>query len=136
MWSDWSSASHLTGCFLTEVSFLYVVVFSGINLPKTLEPQQSWPEFNPVSSSIWDIPSNDSLHSWPSSSSSPTAPTAVRPSTCFFSRCFSCFWYFHKCSLTSFFPNFFSHSWETPAIPGLRQLRSGAPFGQRVQIPP
>lgn len=67
---------------------------------KSLEPQQSWPEFNPVSSSIWDIPSNDSLHSWPSSSSSPTAPTAVRPSTCF-----SCPSY-HKCSLTSFFFNF------------------------------
>uniref|UniRef100_A0AAQ5XMF4 Transmembrane protein 131 n=1 Tax=Amphiprion ocellaris TaxID=80972 RepID=A0AAQ5XMF4_AMPOC len=40
-------------------------------------PQQSWPEFTTVPSSIWDIPSSDSLHSWPCSSSSPTAPTAV-----------------------------------------------------------
>uniref|UniRef100_A0A667ZGX5 Transmembrane protein 131 n=1 Tax=Myripristis murdjan TaxID=586833 RepID=A0A667ZGX5_9TELE len=39
-------------------------------------PQQSWPEFNAVSPSIWDVPSSDSLHSWPSSSGSPTAPTA------------------------------------------------------------
>lgn len=54
------------------------LVFSGMNLPKSSEPQQSWREFTPVPSSIWDIPSSDSLHSWPSSSSSPTAPTAVR----------------------------------------------------------
>lgn len=54
-------------------------VFSGMNLPKS-EPQQSWPEFTTVPSSIWDIPSSDPLHSWPSSSSSPTAPTAVRAS--------------------------------------------------------
>uniref|UniRef100_A0A3Q3W0C9 Uncharacterized protein n=1 Tax=Mola mola TaxID=94237 RepID=A0A3Q3W0C9_MOLML len=47
--------------------------FSGM---KSMEPQQSWPEFTPVPSSIWDIPSNDSLHSWPSSSSSPTTQTA------------------------------------------------------------
>ncbi|KAM9358120.1 transmembrane protein 131 [Symphorus nematophorus] len=57
-------------------SFNLTGVFSGMNLPKSPEPQQSWPEFTPVPSSIWDIPSNDSLHSWPSSSSSPTAPTA------------------------------------------------------------
>lgn len=57
-------------------------VFSGMNPPKTSAPQQSWPtpEYTPVPSSIWDIPGSDSLHSWPSSSSSPTAPTAVRPS--------------------------------------------------------
>uniref|UniRef100_A0A668AB82 Transmembrane protein 131 n=1 Tax=Myripristis murdjan TaxID=586833 RepID=A0A668AB82_9TELE len=48
----------------------------GINFPKSSEPQQSWPEFNAVSPSIWDVPSSDSLHSWPSSSGSPTAPTA------------------------------------------------------------
>ncbi|XP_019936678.1 transmembrane protein 131 isoform X2 [Paralichthys olivaceus] len=57
-------------------SFNLSGVFSGMNLPKSSEPQQSWPEFTPVPSSIWDIPSTDSLHSWPSSSSSPTAPTA------------------------------------------------------------
>uniref|UniRef100_A0A4W6DTW8 Transmembrane protein 131 n=1 Tax=Lates calcarifer TaxID=8187 RepID=A0A4W6DTW8_LATCA len=57
-------------------SFNLTGVFSGMNLPKSSEPQQSWREFTPVPSSIWDIPSSDSLHSWPSSSSSPTAPTA------------------------------------------------------------
>ncbi|KAM4628602.1 transmembrane protein 131 [Polymixia lowei] len=57
-------------------SFNLTGVFSGMNFPKTSEPQQSWPEFKPVSSSIWDVPNTDSLHSWPSSSGSPTAPTA------------------------------------------------------------
>ncbi|XP_012716600.2 transmembrane protein 131 [Fundulus heteroclitus] len=57
-------------------SFNLLRVFSGMNLPKPSEPQPSWPEFTPVSSAIWDIPSSDPLHSWPSSSSSPTAPTA------------------------------------------------------------
>ncbi|XP_041791179.1 transmembrane protein 131 isoform X2 [Chelmon rostratus] len=57
-------------------SFNLTGVFSGMNLPKSSETQQSWPEFTPVPSSIWDIPSSDSLHSWPSSSGSPTAPTA------------------------------------------------------------
>lgn len=61
----------------TETCVLFLV-FSGINLPKSTEPQQSWPEFSPVNSSIWDIPSSDPLHSWASSSSSPAAPTAVR----------------------------------------------------------
>uniref|UniRef100_A0A8C6WN05 Transmembrane protein 131 n=1 Tax=Neogobius melanostomus TaxID=47308 RepID=A0A8C6WN05_9GOBI len=42
------------------------------------DPQrQTWPDFTPVSSSIWDVPSSDSLHSWPSSSGSPTAPTSL-----------------------------------------------------------
>ncbi|XP_020486948.2 LOW QUALITY PROTEIN: transmembrane protein 131 [Labrus bergylta] len=57
-------------------SFNLTGVFSGMNLPKSSEPQQSWPEFTTVPSSIWDIPTSDPLHSWPSSSSSPTAPTA------------------------------------------------------------
>ncbi|XP_071779528.2 transmembrane protein 131 [Centroberyx gerrardi] len=57
-------------------SFNLTGVFSGMNFPKSSEPQQSWPEFNAVSSSIWDVPNSDSLHSWPSSSGSPTAPTA------------------------------------------------------------
>lgn len=70
----------LTGCIQV---FLLFLVFSGMNLPKSSEPQQSWPEFTQVPSSIWDIPSSDSLHSWPSSSSSPTAPTAVRSLMCF-----------------------------------------------------
>ncbi|KAM9384925.1 transmembrane protein 131 [Pholidichthys leucotaenia] len=53
-------------------------VFSGMNLPKPSEPQQSWPDSTSIpSSSIWDIPSSsDPLHSWAGSSSSPTAPTA------------------------------------------------------------
>ncbi|XP_041647015.1 transmembrane protein 131 [Cheilinus undulatus] len=57
-------------------SFNLTGVFSGMNLPKTSEPQQSWPEIPAVPSSIWDIPSTVSPTSWPSSSSSPTAPTA------------------------------------------------------------
>ncbi|XP_041862777.1 transmembrane protein 131 isoform X2 [Melanotaenia boesemani] len=46
-------------------------VFSGMSLPKSSEPQSSWPEFSTVPPTIWD-----SLPSWSSSSSSPTAPTA------------------------------------------------------------
>ncbi|KAM9848708.1 transmembrane protein 131 [Aulostomus maculatus] len=57
-------------------SFNLTGVFSGMNLPKSSEPQQSWPEFTTVPPSIWEMQSSDSLHSWPSSSSSPTAPTA------------------------------------------------------------
>lgn len=56
-------------------SFNLTGVFSGINFPKTSEPQQSWPEFTAAPSSIWDAPNSDSLHSWPSSSCSPTVPT-------------------------------------------------------------
>ncbi|KAG8003502.1 hypothetical protein GBF38_018662 [Nibea albiflora] len=55
-------------------SFNLTGVFSGMNLPKSSEPQQSWPEYTQVPSSIWE-PNSDSLHSWPSSSSSPTAST-------------------------------------------------------------
>uniref|UniRef100_A0A8C9Y6E6 Transmembrane protein 131 n=1 Tax=Sander lucioperca TaxID=283035 RepID=A0A8C9Y6E6_SANLU len=61
-------------------SFNLTGVFSGMNLPKSSEPQQSWPEFTPAPS-IWDIPSSDSLHSWPRSSSSPTAPTSLLGNT-------------------------------------------------------
>ncbi|KAJ8407276.1 hypothetical protein AAFF_G00278500 [Aldrovandia affinis] len=50
-------------------------VFS-MNFPKSPEPQQSWPRFGAVSSSIWDAPSSDPLPSWPTSSGSPTSPTA------------------------------------------------------------
>ncbi|XP_038159803.1 transmembrane protein 131 isoform X1 [Cyprinodon tularosa] len=57
-------------------SFNLTRVFSVMNLSKPSEPQPSWPEFTPVSSTPWDIPSSDPLHSWPSSSSPPTAPTA------------------------------------------------------------
>lgn len=56
-----------------------VVVFSA---PKAPEPQHSWSDIASVSSSIWDVASSESLHSWPSSSSSPTAPTAVRACIC------------------------------------------------------
>ncbi|XP_026160759.1 transmembrane protein 131 isoform X3 [Mastacembelus armatus] len=57
-------------------SFNLTRVFSGMNVSKSSEPQQSWSEFTTGHSSTWDIPSNDSLHSWASSSSSPSAPTA------------------------------------------------------------
>ncbi|XP_061680776.1 transmembrane protein 131 isoform X2 [Syngnathoides biaculeatus] len=58
-------------------SFNLTGVFSGMGLAKPSEPQPSWPDFTAVpSSSIWDIPITDTLHSWPSSSSSPTAPTS------------------------------------------------------------
>ncbi|XP_036401411.1 transmembrane protein 131-like isoform X2 [Megalops cyprinoides] len=42
--------------------------------PKNQEAQQNWPKFGPVSSG-WDAPSSNALHSWPTSSGSPTAPT-------------------------------------------------------------
>uniref|UniRef100_A0A8D3BET9 Transmembrane protein 131 n=1 Tax=Scophthalmus maximus TaxID=52904 RepID=A0A8D3BET9_SCOMX len=70
------SPANSFSAFGPNNSFNLTGVFSGMNLPKSSEPQQSWPEFTTVPSSIWDIPSTDSLHSWPSSSSSPTAPTA------------------------------------------------------------
>ncbi|XP_053716578.1 transmembrane protein 131 isoform X3 [Synchiropus splendidus] len=57
-------------------SFNLTGVFTGMHIPKPSEPQQSWPEFPSVSSSIWDNPSSDPLHSWTSSSNSPTAPTS------------------------------------------------------------
>lgn len=53
-----------------------------MSLQKPSEPQLSWPDFTTVPSSIWDMPSADPLYSWPTSSSSPTAPTSVR---CFLS---------------------------------------------------
>ncbi|XP_028299716.1 transmembrane protein 131 [Gouania willdenowi] len=75
-----SPSYHSANSFSTfgpSNSFNLTGVFSGMNQPKMPEPQQSWPEFPPVPpSSIWQIPSSDPLHSWPSSSSSPTAPTA------------------------------------------------------------
>ncbi|XP_011472726.1 transmembrane protein 131 isoform X1 [Oryzias latipes] len=50
-------------------------VFRGMNIQKSSEPQPTWSEFSPVPPPIWDIPNSDPLHSWPSSSSSPTATT-------------------------------------------------------------
>ncbi|XP_068581405.1 transmembrane protein 131 [Cebidichthys violaceus] len=83
LWSPIDSASspnfHSANSFSAfgpNSSFNLTKVFSGMNVPKSSEPQQSWPEFSSPPS-LWDImPSSDSLHSWPSSSSSPTAPTA------------------------------------------------------------
>ncbi|CAJ1059843.1 transmembrane protein 131 isoform X1 [Xyrichtys novacula] len=72
---NFSSANSFSA-FGPNNSFNLTGVFSGMNLPKTSEPQQSWPEFTPVPSSIWDMSCSDPLHSWPSSSGSPTAPTA------------------------------------------------------------
>uniref|UniRef100_A0A3P8ZSL1 Transmembrane protein 131 n=1 Tax=Esox lucius TaxID=8010 RepID=A0A3P8ZSL1_ESOLU len=57
---------------------------TGGNFPKTSEPQPSWPEFSPVSPSIWDIPSTSDplpLHSWPTSSGSATTPSSILGST-------------------------------------------------------
>lgn len=69
--------SNSFSAFGPNNNFNLTGVFSGMNLPKSSEPQpQTWPDFTPVSSSIWDVPSSDPLHSWPSSSGSPTAPTA------------------------------------------------------------
>uniref|UniRef100_A0A667ZTX3 Transmembrane protein 131 n=1 Tax=Myripristis murdjan TaxID=586833 RepID=A0A667ZTX3_9TELE len=73
---NFSSANSFSA-FGPNNSFNLTRVFRGINFPKSSEPQQSWPEFNAVSPSIWDVPSSDSLHSWPSSSGSPTAPTSI-----------------------------------------------------------
>ncbi|XP_028977244.2 transmembrane protein 131 isoform X2 [Esox lucius] len=59
-------------------SFNLTGVFSEMSFPKTSEPQPSWPEFSPVSPSIWDIPSTSDplpLHSWPTSSGSATTPS-------------------------------------------------------------
>lgn len=78
MWSNWCNTSVRMQPSKPRSVCVCFLVFTGMNLPKSSEPQQSWPEFTPPSSSIWDIPSNDSLHHWPSSSSSPTAPTSVR----------------------------------------------------------
>ncbi|KAG5276018.1 hypothetical protein AALO_G00127020 [Alosa alosa] len=49
-------------------------VFKGIALPKSSEPQQSWPDYTPGPSSIWD---NDPVSPWPSSTTTgaPAAPT-------------------------------------------------------------
>ncbi|XP_060941344.1 transmembrane protein 131-like [Limanda limanda] len=71
--SNFHSANSFSA-FGPNNSFNLSEVFSGRNLPKSSEP--SWPEITPVPSSIWDKPITDTLNSWPSSSSSPTAPTA------------------------------------------------------------
>uniref|UniRef100_A0A8C6TDC6 Transmembrane protein 131 n=1 Tax=Neogobius melanostomus TaxID=47308 RepID=A0A8C6TDC6_9GOBI len=79
LWSPTVTAgihSNSFSAFGPNNNFNLTGVFSGMNLPKNSDPQrQTWPDFTPVSSSIWDVPSSDSLHSWPSSSGSPTAPT-------------------------------------------------------------
>uniref|UniRef100_A0A6Q2WTT3 Transmembrane protein 131 n=1 Tax=Esox lucius TaxID=8010 RepID=A0A6Q2WTT3_ESOLU len=65
-------------------SFNLTGVFSEMSFPKTSEPQPSWPEFSPVSPSIWDIPSTSDplpLHSWPTSSGSATTPSSILGST-------------------------------------------------------
>lgn len=52
-----------------------VLVFRGMTVPKSSEPQQSWPDYTPVSPSIWDTEPN---HSWAASTGSPATPTTVR----------------------------------------------------------
>ncbi|XP_029005175.1 transmembrane protein 131 isoform X2 [Betta splendens] len=78
MWSpivsipNYSSANTFSA-FGPNNSFNLTGVFSGINAPKSSEPQQSWPEISPA---IWEVPSSDPLHSWASSPSSPAVPAA------------------------------------------------------------
>lgn len=52
-----------------------VLVFRGMTVPKSSEPQQSWPDYTPVSPSIWDTEPNNS---WAASTGSPATPTTVR----------------------------------------------------------
>ncbi len=52
-----------------------VLVFRGMTVPKSSEPQQSWPDYTPVSPSIWDT---EPSHSWATSTGSPATPTTVR----------------------------------------------------------
>lgn len=79
LWSPIDSANSPSSNSVNSFStfgpnnFNLTGVFCGMTFPMAAEPQQSWPEFSPVSSSIWDAPSTDPLHSWPSTS--PTAST-------------------------------------------------------------
>uniref|UniRef100_A0A4W5K893 Transmembrane protein 131 n=1 Tax=Hucho hucho TaxID=62062 RepID=A0A4W5K893_9TELE len=78
LWSPigFNSANSFSA-FGPNNSFNLTGVFSGMSFPKTSEPQQPRPELSSVSSSIWDTASTSNpLHSWLSSSSSPTVPTA------------------------------------------------------------
>uniref|UniRef100_A0A9J8D498 Transmembrane protein 131 n=1 Tax=Cyprinus carpio carpio TaxID=630221 RepID=A0A9J8D498_CYPCA len=47
-------------------------VFRGMTVPKSSEPQQSWPDYTPMSPSIWDTEPNNS---WAASTGSPATPT-------------------------------------------------------------
>ncbi|XP_067369702.1 transmembrane protein 131 isoform X3 [Channa argus] len=78
LWSSSDTVSVPSHPFSTfgPNNFNLTGVFSGINAPKSTESQSSWPEFTTVPSSIWEIQRSDPLHSWASSSTSPTAPTA------------------------------------------------------------
>ncbi|XP_068449011.1 transmembrane protein 131 isoform X2 [Clinocottus analis] len=83
LWSPIDSAgspnfhsANSFSAFGPNSSFNLTKVFSGMNVPKSSEPQQSWPEFSSASS-IWDTPTSDSLHSWPSSPGSPTPTTSL-----------------------------------------------------------
>ncbi|XP_016134997.1 transmembrane protein 131-like isoform X2 [Sinocyclocheilus grahami] len=50
-------------------------VFRGMTVPKSSEPQQIWPDYTPMSPSIWDTEPNNS---WATSTGSPATPTTVR----------------------------------------------------------
>ncbi|CAN9500273.1 unnamed protein product [Ophioblennius macclurei] len=85
LWSPLDAASSPSyhslnsfSAFGPNNSFNLTGVFSGMNQPKTSEPHPSWSEFPAVAPpSIWEMQTNDAaLHSWPNSSSSPTAPAA------------------------------------------------------------
>ncbi|XP_052415123.1 transmembrane protein 131 isoform X2 [Carassius gibelio] len=47
-------------------------VFRGMTVPKSSEPQQSWPDYTPMSPTIWDTEPNNS---WATSTGSPATPT-------------------------------------------------------------
>uniref|UniRef100_A0A671TB33 Transmembrane protein 131-like n=1 Tax=Sinocyclocheilus anshuiensis TaxID=1608454 RepID=A0A671TB33_9TELE len=47
-------------------------VFRGMTVPKSSEPQQIWPDYTPMSPSIWDTEPNNS---WATSTGSPATPT-------------------------------------------------------------
>ncbi|XP_061895107.1 transmembrane protein 131 isoform X3 [Entelurus aequoreus] len=83
LWSpmDMSSGSnpHSTNSFSAfgpNNSFNLTGVFSDMGLQKLSEPEQSRSDFITVPSSVWAVPSPDSLHSWPANSTSPTSPTS------------------------------------------------------------
>ncbi|XP_012677251.2 transmembrane protein 131 [Clupea harengus] len=49
-------------------------VFTGIALPRSSEPQQSWPDYPPVSPSIWE---SDPVSPWPTSTTTTTGSSSA-----------------------------------------------------------
>lgn len=97
-----------------------VLVFRGMTVPKSSEPQQSWPDYTPVSPSIWDT---EPSHSWATSTGSPATPTTVR------------YHFLVTCLIqidTSLFLLVFSPFWGVRAVPG----PSAGPSGPLAMTPP